>query len=174
MATTWYVAYCSVKHEAVAEAGLRAMGLATFLPMRVWWGKRRQRRVENAAPLFPRYLFVGIEGPPRWKPICDVLGIQCILGNEGAARPVESQIVRDLQAAYIAGQFDERSRVDEPRVDASAISPGEMVKIMDGPFTGLLAKCTAVTDDDIGELLISLLGRDVTMKIPLDRLTRCG
>ena len=72
----WYVAHTQPGSEAKASWHLRNQDFAVYLP-RSLKRRRHARRLDwVAAPLFPRYLFIGMElATARWRAIRSTIGI---------------------------------------------------------------------------------------------------
>jgi transcriptional antiterminator RfaH len=162
----WYVVYTNIKCGKRAEEGLRRKGFDTFAPMSSRWVKLHGKRVEVQKALFPRYLFVGFEPGCSWLDLRETDGVEAVLGSAGAPLAVPSQLISDLQAAMIAGQFDEKP--------PASVAPGAQVKIMAGPFQGLYGRCKGLSGEARAEVLIELLKREAVVKIGLDELEVVG
>ena len=95
----WYVVQSQPNAELKAAAHLNRQGFATYLPRYV---KRRRhaRRVEHVpVPLFPRYLFVGIDmTTQRWRSIVSTVGVSRLICSGEAPQAVPDQIVASLRA----------------------------------------------------------------------------
>lgn len=68
---TWFAAYTAPRAERRAEVDLIFRGFEVFLPKITRWdrhgvrkGVQARRKVEE--PLFPRYLFIGLQEPENW------------------------------------------------------------------------------------------------------------
>src|SRR5207245_5195270 len=74
--TSWYAVYTQPHAETKAFEHLRRQGYSVYLPRyrtRISHARRRQTVLR---PLFPRYLFAGIDGASmRWRPILSTFGV---------------------------------------------------------------------------------------------------
>jgi len=160
------VAYTNVKGERRAADGLVRKGFATFAPVSSRWVSLRHRKVQIVRALFPRYLFVGFQPGCSWLDLREASGVEAVLANAGAPLAVPAQLISDLQAAQIGGQFDERP--------APSVTPGARVKIMCGPFEGLYGRCKGLSGEARADVLIELLKREVVVKIRLGEIAVVG
>ena len=67
---TWYVAYTQPHGEAKALDHLRRQDYVLYLPRYRRFVRHARKRALVLRPLFPRYLFVGLDRrTQRWRPI---------------------------------------------------------------------------------------------------------
>ena len=109
-------------------------------------------------PLFPRYLFAraGVEGAP----IATSYRMRGVSGF--ANRKLEQSLVSETIIAAIRSRHDEEGDVI---FDVSRIKPGQLVKILDGPFTGLQAAFAEPDDRKRSFILMGLLGKTHRVKV---------
>lgn len=156
----WYVVQTQPCSEAKAACNLERQGYRVYLPR---WRKRRShaRRVDwIAAPLFPRYLFVSfdIENTP-WRAIHSTFGVSSMIATgDGMPRPMPDGIVEEI-------------RVRETENGLIEIKPdfrkGQPVIVGEGPFHEQVGLFERMNDSERVVILLSLLGRDVRVKVPL-------
>ena len=158
----WYAAPTHPKGEALAEANLRRQDFVTYLP-RYLRRRRHARRTDwTAAPLFPRYLFVRMDVEQvRWRAIHSTFGVQHLVchGERPAALPVG--IVEDIRA-----REDARGLVAV--TIAPPFAPGEAVQVTEGAFAEQVGLFDGVTDDQRVSILLTLLGREIKVRVPAD------
>src|SRR5215471_20472886 len=96
---SWYAVLTRPQAESTALSNLLRQGYEAYLPrcrVRVSHARRRQIVLR---PLFPRYLFAGIDrASMRWRPILSTFGVADVVraGDEPAAVP--SKIVATIRA----------------------------------------------------------------------------
>ena len=154
----WYVVNSQPGAEAKAARHLERQGYRVYLPR---WRKRRShaRRVEwVAAPLFPRYLFVGFDIEiTRWRAIYSTFGVSQLVCSAGLPAPVPEGIVESI-------------RTREAENGLIAIAPrfrkGERVVVGEGPFLDQIGLFEQMDDTERVTILLSLLGREVKVKVP--------
>lgn len=158
----WYVAHTQAHSEAKAGRHLRNQDFAVYLPLYL---KRRRhaRRIDWVpTPLFPRYLFVGMDlETTRWRAIRSTVGIAGLVCHGDRPTPVPEGVVEAIQA-----------REDDKGVVALQAAPlfskGDHVHITEGALRGLSGLFEDTTDEERAIILLDLLGRQVRVQVPLE------
>ena len=157
----WYVAYTRPREESLAREHLNRQGFDVYLPQYL---KRRShaRRIDTVpAPLFPRYLFVAFDiAESAWRVIHSTRGIVDLVRNG-----VDPIVVKDGIIANIKGHEDEAGFV--PVGKKLRLAPGDSFRIDGGAFSGLTAIFEAIKDSERVFALLSLLGRKVSVQVPI-------
>lgn len=151
---SWYVAETQPRKEALAALHLGRQSFDFFLP-RYRKTRRHARKFDTVlAPLFPGYIFVRFDREQSsWRSINGTFGVRRLLcGEGGALQSMPSRVVEALQARCKGGVF-------EPANDS--LRPGEQVRILQGPFTDLIAKVKSLDDRGRVALLLDVLGGGV-------------
>ncbi len=155
----WYVVSSQPGAEAKAVQHLERQGYRVYLPR---WRKRRShaRRVDwIAAPLFPRYLFVGFDiETTRWRAIHSTVGVSHLVSNCGLPAPVPAGIVEDIRAREAENGLIEIK---------PSFRAGQPVIVGEGPFLDQIGLFERMSDAERVTILLSLLGRDVRVKVPI-------
>jgi len=154
----WYVVNTQPRKEESAREHLLRQGFDVYLPR---WRKRRShaRRIEWVpAPLFPRYLFVGFDiGITRWRAIQSTVGVSHLVCNDGLPLPMADDIVEQIRAREAANGL----------IDVvPAFRKGQPVVVGEGPFLDRIGLFECMNDAERVIVLLSLLGRDVRIKVP--------
>src|SRR3954468_9168362 len=99
IAAAWYVVHTHPRAEAKALLNLDRQGFSCYLP-RYLKRRRHARRLDwVAAPLFPRYLFIGMDlATARWRAIRSTIGIAGLVCHGDQPTPVPFGIVEGLKA----------------------------------------------------------------------------
>jgi transcriptional antiterminator RfaH len=158
----WYVAHTQPQGEAKACWHLRNQGLVAFLP-RYLRRRRHARRIDWVpAPLFPRYLFIGMDlETARWRAIRSTVGVAGLVCHGDLPTSVPEGIVEALQAR----------ENDKGMVALQAAPPfgkGDQVHITEGALRGLSGLYEDTTDEERVIILLDLLGRQVRVRVPLE------
>ncbi|MGH7059167.1 MAG: transcriptional activator RfaH, partial [Stellaceae bacterium] len=104
----WYAVHTQPHAETRARDNLLRQGYAAYLPRcRVYVSHARRRRVA-LRPLFPRYLFAGVDrAAMRWRPILSTFGVADIVRTGEEPAPVPDEILAALREREAAGLFDQ-------------------------------------------------------------------
>ncbi|HZT24509.1 MAG TPA: transcriptional activator RfaH [Pseudolabrys sp.] len=158
----WYVVQSHPNAEHKAAAHLERQGFSTYLP-RYLKRRRHARRIDIVpAPLFPRYLFVGIDlGAQRWRSIVSTVGVSRLVCNGDLPAPIADQVIHELQAREDASGFVRL--LDRPNFHA-----GDRIRILDGAFADCLGLYEGMRDSDRVAVLLDLLGRKVRVTVDVE------
>ena len=152
---SWYAVYTRPQSEGKALANLLRQGYQAYLPRcRVRVSHARRREVV-LRPLFPRYLFAGLDRALMpWRPIRSTFGVAGLVhaGDEPAAVPAE--IIRTLRDREAAGAFDRLS-------PQQSLQVGDLVRVTEGAFEDMVGRLIELRDQDRVVVLLDLLGRAV-------------
>lgn len=124
----WYVLQSNVRKESFVRDRVKELGREVFLPLLT--ERRRGRRRATTGPFFPGYLFARLseaEGDlaqVRW-----LHGVRRVLGDGSSPRPVHEAIVDTIRMRA--------DRSGQVRL-AGRLRRGDRVRILDGPFAGLI------------------------------------
>ncbi len=156
----WFVVYTLPAKEIVARQHLKEQGYEVYLPM-FKKTRRHARRVDEVLqPLFPRYLFVGLDVKiDSWRAVNGTRGVAYLLLNDGHPLGIPTSIIEGLQA-----EEDEQGLV--PITCVETFVKGEKLRIVDGTFKDQIAVFEAMDDKKRVQLLLSFLGRDTKISIP--------
>lgn len=159
----WYVVHTRPHSEGKAVTHLQRQGYHVFLP-RIRRKIRHARRTQILlAPLFPSYLFVGlnVEREP-WRCINSTCGVARLLTQGEIPQPVPHGVVRSLQ----------ESMAEDGAINwAPALNVGQDVRVTDGPFVGLLGKLERMDSPGRVRVLLDLLGRSVSVALCREALS---
>jgi len=155
----WYVVHTQPQNERRAELNLQRQGFATYLP-RYLRNRRHARKTETVArPLFPRYLFVGLDvARDRWRAIHSTFGVcQLVLAGDEPA-PVPEGIVEEIRARESNGFV----ALGLP----AGLKAGSQVRLVDSIFANYQGVIDRIADDHRIAVLLELLGREVRVFVP--------
>jgi len=151
----WYALFTKPRGERPVSRALTGLGLEVFAPF-IYFTDRRGRPTER--PFFPRYVLARFDwegagmANVQWMP-----GMVNIVRFEG-------------QPAYLGDDDVEHliARMDALDGDAfMALKPGEPVRIIEGPLTGMDAVFQRrLSGDGRVAVLLKLLGRQTRATLP--------
>ncbi|HUK60486.1 MAG TPA: transcriptional activator RfaH [Stellaceae bacterium] len=151
----WYAVHTRPASEAKAAEHLRRQGYEAYLPRHRRFVCHARRRIAALRPLFPRYLFVGIDRERMaWRPVLSTVGVAGMVLGGGEPMAVPDGIVALLQERERMGAFDELQ-------PALRLRPGDAVRLTEGPFAELVGRLAAASDDERVVVLLEFLGRTV-------------
>jgi len=152
---TWYAAYTQPHAEAKALDHLQRQGYSIYLPRYRRWVRHARKRALVSRPLFPRYLFVGLDRlTQRWRPIRSTAGVLGLVRSGEEPVPVAAEIIDALRHREGEGAFDVLS-------PAQLLRTGDTVRVTQGPFEDLVGRLLGSADHERVYILLDLLGRAV-------------
>jgi transcriptional antiterminator RfaH len=164
----WYLIFLTAGSEVKARDALRAEGLTVFLPEFVTSVHHDHVVRVVTRPLFPRYLFARLAPQrgdfARVRKTRDVT----LVSFDGSPQIVPEQVIRGVSWGCDSGAFDSLPAGSGAR--AEDFPQGASVKVDDNPFGEIIGKIKAQPRGKRAELLFEILGREVKVNAPLDRL----
>ncbi|WP_235075722.1 transcription termination/antitermination protein NusG [Holospora undulata] len=158
---TWCVAHTQPLKELVAQQHLLDQGFEVYMP-RFKKTVRHARKVEEKlAPLFPRYIFVGMDlSSARWRSVNSTRGISHLLMSNGLKpATIPTRIINDLHAQEIGDGI-------VPVASLVSFVKGEKVRIVEGAFADQTAIFESMDDKSRVQLLLTFMGREMKMTLP--------
>jgi transcriptional antiterminator RfaH len=126
----WYAVNTKTRCEAIARASLERHGVEVFLPMLRERKPHRGKCGLTTAPLFPRYLFAKFNVPSQLRSVTYARGVKSIVTFGSGPSVVDESIIDAIRSQLTDGVIE----LSEDR-----FSPGQVVRIQDGPLCGLEA-----------------------------------
>jgi len=158
----WYAVHTRPQAEAKALENLLRQGYQAYLPRYCTQISHARRRQTVLRPLFPRYLFAGVDrGAMRWRPILSTIGVSDLVRAGDQPMPVPSDIIERLREQEQAGAFERLARQRTLRL-------GELVRISTGAFEDMVGRLVELRDQDRVVVLLELLGRKVRTQLEID------
>lgn len=159
----WFAVRTLPRKEAIAALHLRRQGFRTFLPQIERAVRHPTRPMTAPVPFFPSYLFISLAlNQDRWRSVNGTIGVQRLVsfGDQPAPAPVGL-----IETLLSRASDDGLVRFDE------TFAPGAPVRIVGGPFDGLLGTFLKATDSERVSVLMTMLAREVTVKVPKAAVT---
>jgi transcriptional antiterminator RfaH len=159
---SWYAVHTQPHAEAKALDNLLRQGYRAYLPQGRVEIRHARRRQLVSRPLFPRYLFAGLDrATTLWRPILSTFGVSDIVRTGGEPAPVPAEIVAELRDREARGEFDRPNAGRSLRV-------GELVRVTAGAFEDVLGRLVELRDQERVVVLLELLGRSVKAQLRAD------
>lgn len=155
----WYAVYTQPHAEAKAADNLSRQGYSAYLPRYRTWVSHARRRQTVLRPLFPRYLFAGLDRTAMpWRPILSTIGVMNVVRGGEEPTSVPPEVIAAIREREEVGAFD---RLDSRR----ALRIGEMVRVTAGAFEDMVGRLVELRDQDRVVVLLELLGRAVRAQL---------
>ena len=140
--------------EGRAEANLLRQGFTAWLPV-ILRSRRHARRIDTVrTPLFPGFLFVGIDPESTaWSAINDTFGVRRLICENAKLAKLPTGFVEALR------QSIHKTGMASP--EQSWCQPGSRVRLLSGPFADYVGTLLQLPAKDRVMLLLRVLGRDV-------------
>ena len=126
----WYAVNTKTRCEAFACGSLERLGVEVFLPMLKEGKAARGRRCTVTSPLFPGYLFARFDVPGQYRAVTYARGVKQIVSFGGGPSVVDESIIEVIRGQARDGVIE---------LSDNRFSPGQVVRIKDGPLYGLEA-----------------------------------
>jgi transcriptional antiterminator RfaH len=143
----WACAQLQPSRERLALHCLGLAGYTTYLPRLRQHRVSRGRRIETTPALFPGYCFVAIElqwHTARWAP-----GVVRIVLDGAAPARVPDAAIAEIRSRERGGL------VEMPR--PPKFRPGDRVRVLHGPFIGLVGVYAGMKPRERVEVLLAIL-----------------
>lgn len=151
----WYVVHTQPNGERRADLNLRRQGFATYLPHYARRRRHARRQELVKRPLFPRYLFVGLDlARDRWRAVQSTFGVNRLVLACEEPLPVPDGVIDAIRARE---NGDGLVALGLP----AGVGPGSRVRLVDGIFADSKGVLERIADDRRVAILLELLGREV-------------
>jgi transcription elongation factor/antiterminator RfaH len=152
----WYVVYSKPHGEERAQFHFRLKGVEHFFPRLLLPGSRR--KPNRIISLFPNYMFVRIALSEDYHHVVWSPGVKYLVGFGGHPAPLDDEVVEFfMKQANPEGIIPARLNLEI----------GQVVRICDGPFAGLVGIIQNPPDaKGRVKLLLNLLKRQVAAETP--------
>lgn len=164
MTETWIAVRTQPNSEAKAAFHLRRQKFVAYVPC---YAKRRShaRKVDTVrAPLFPGYIFADIAARDgQWRSIRSTAGVADVIVQGDGPAVIPAAVIHDIKAREDHGGLVRLGR-------GQTFSPGQTVRLIDGPFAGYDGLFEAQTDAERVSILLTILGRTVRTQTSVDYL----
>lgn len=156
----WYAVYTQPGREAMAARELANQAFGVYLPRYQKMRRHAGRTSIVDAPLFPRYLFIGIDTETqRWRSVNGTRGVIGMVMSGERPIPVPDSVIAEIRA-----REDEKGYI---QLNPPGFRRGQALRIVEGPMADTEALFEEAVDGNRAILLVSLLGRLVRTRMPL-------
>jgi transcriptional antiterminator RfaH len=157
----WYLVHTKPAAEAIAQLNLERQGYKVYLPRATQAVRCRGIWRERVAPLFPRYLFLGLQsGAQSLGPVRSSVAVAGVVRFGAEYALVPDTVIDDLR-----GRTDPISGL--LRIGAAAsLARGTPVRITRGPLDGLEGVFEREEGAERVVVLLNLLGGQAAVQVP--------
>ena len=148
----WYVALVRMHHEKKVAERLDKMGIENFVPVQQEIHQWSDRRKKVEAVLLPMMVFVHADPKERMAALTlSTVSRYMVLRGEG-----KPAVIPDEQMARFRFMLDYSEEAVE--MCSERIQPGEQVKVIKGPLTGLTGELITMDGKSKVAVRINMLG----------------
>jgi transcriptional antiterminator RfaH len=152
---SWYAVHTRPQAELQALENLLRQGYQAYLPRYRTQISHARRLQTVLRPLFPRYLFAGIDrAAMRWRPVLSTIGVSDVIRAGDEPAPLPAGLVERMQEQEAAGAF-------EALVRQRSLRLGDLVRVTAGAIEDMIGRLVELHDQDRVVVLLELLGRSV-------------
>ena len=152
----WFALYVQPRKEKVVEQELLKRGYEVYLPIKQVLRQWKDRKKIIEVPLIPSYIFMNIEEREMWD-IVRINGCVKFIWFNGKPCPIP-----DNQIVSIKLLLEKKVEIEQTSINPSS---GDLVRIIEGDFTGLVGVFLHKKEKNNFAVRISSLGIDLTITI---------
>jgi transcription antitermination factor NusG len=150
----WTVLHLRPRCEKKMAGYCTVLGLSYYLPLRRETKIYQRRKVIVDKPVFPGYLFAGLDRDGRLSLQKTNLIVRILEPSR------EEDLLHDLD------QVRQALGVDPSLNACEALQAGRYVRIKDGPFRGIEGVVAGIKANTIVRLNVDLIGQAVAVEVP--------
>jgi transcriptional antiterminator RfaH len=137
-AMSWYAVHTKPRQEILAQDNLKKFGLETFCPLLKQDKLIRRRWQSVTGPLFPGYLFTRFNLEVHYRAVNYSRGVKGVVAFGSVPARVDEAMIESIKSRIHDGCVT---------VQPPSFTPGQAVRIQEGPFQGLAAVFEQEMDD---------------------------
>jgi transcriptional antiterminator RfaH len=126
----WYAIHTKPHQERIAGQNLKKLGIETFCPQLKLNKVIRRKRQAVIRPLFPGYFFAHFNLDRHYRTVSYTQGVQKLVCFGPNPAVVDEEIIESIKSKLHEGYV---------MMQPSSFSPGQTVRIHEGPLQGLEA-----------------------------------
>lgn len=158
----WYLIQFKPNSHRLAERNLHRQGFKTFLPMQQITRRKASRFVSGLKPLFPGYMFVGVNSElAPWREINSTMGVSRLVSSEGEPKPLPLQLISGLML---------RCNASGTLLPPKSLNERDSVELLTGPFANFIATVDTINPTQRIWVLIDFMGQKARMQVSADQL----
>ncbi len=154
----WFALYTKPRNEFKAALQLEAVNVNHYLPVITRFKQWSDRKKKITEPLLRGYIFIFADEKERYISLQQISIVRCIFDN---GRPA---VIPEWQIDNLKKFLNKETEV----IVHSGIVPGAKVRILDGPFAGIIGVVKQEVKGRTIAVNIDLLNRSVLTQISND------
>ena len=160
----WFAVSTQARAEAKARFNLERQGFDVYLPQ--YQKTRRHARHVDVVPmpLFPRYLFVGMDtDAARWRAVNSSFGVSQLVANGNEPARVPDYIIEGIRCREDGNGWVSMDKY-------LPFQKGDKVQIKSGPLIDQVGLFDCVDDNERIFILLDLMGRAVKVRMDMEQI----
>lgn len=158
----WHLLQFKSNSHRLAERNLKRQGFETFLPLQEITRLNASRFTLDLRPLFPGYMFVGVElDPAPWRAINSTIGVSRLVSFADNYKPLPQSLISSLML-----RCDEEGKILPPKT----LNAGDSVEVLNGPFANFVATVEKIDAQQRVWVLMEFMGRGTRVKVQPEQL----
>jgi len=168
----WHCLNVAPQTEDKVEFWLSWRDIEAFHPVSRRFETKRGQRIEHVTKIAPGYVLARFPGPVVWHNLQD----QCpqITGVLRYRRTMEPGILHQDDLAQLRRMASVASDAERRRIEAERISPGDMVALMEGPFSGQRVEVLSIGKGRAAFAIRMFGAEDLPASAPLSALVKAA
>lgn len=159
----WYAATTFSDAEWEAYRGLEKRCISSWLPFYLDDVKRGRWKKGNARAHFPGYVFFAIPDKKMFRLVKQTSGISGIVGIDEFPSIIPTGVIDELRERldfYRVRPYDEKAEI------TVEILPGSRMKVLSGPFVGLMVMIADIVGPERITVWMRAMGGEVKINLP--------
>jgi transcriptional antiterminator RfaH len=161
----WYVVNTKPRQETIAQWNLDRVGVEAFCPQLKQNKVIRRKKQVVVGPLFPGYLFVRFNVDTHYRAVNYAQGVRGVVAFDSVPAKVDDEMIESIKS-----RLEDGCVIIQP----SSFTPGETVRVQEGPFEGL----EAVFEREMPVqqrvvLLLNALSYQARVVVDLENVVKC-
>ena len=158
----WYLIQFKPNAHRLAQRNLKRQDFEVFLPTQEITRRKASRFVSELRPLFPGYMFVGVDSRAApWRTINSTIGVSRLVSFDGIPKPLPLPLISSLMS-----RCDASGTLLPPKT----LNVGDAVDVLSGPFANLVATVEKVDAQQRVWLLMEFMGQDARVNVTADQV----
>ena len=153
----WHLVQFKPNSHRLAVRNLQCQGFETFLPLQEITRHKGSRFTVDLRPLFPGYMFVGVElEVASWRTINSTIGVSRLVNFANNYKPLPQNLISSLML-----RCDEEGKLLPPKT----LNAGDRVEVLNGPFVNFVATVEKIDAQQRVWILMEFMGPCTRMKV---------